>query len=183
VKKNVTLILALDLATVCGFAVGEVGSTPTSGSIRFGAYGSNNNVVFGNAIKWISQFLEPQPRPRILILESMLPPDAMKGKTNRGTRDRLAGLHGIMRGVAHLRGIREITEVSVSDVRGHFIGHRGAKRDLAKSETRERCKRLGWGDVDADAADACAVWHFACSLIDPRLALQTSPLFERRIAP
>jgi hypothetical protein len=178
-----TDILALDLATVTGFARGLVGEMPTSGSIRFGAYGSNNNVVFANAIKWISQLLEPQPRPRILIMESMLPPDAMKGKTNRGTRDRLAGLHGIMRGVAHLRGIREITEVSVSDVRGHFIGHRGAKRDLAKSETRERCKRLGWGDVDADAADACAVWHFACSLIDPRLALQTSPLFERRIAP
>lgn len=31
------LIIALDLATVCGYARGRVGSTPSSGSIRLGS--------------------------------------------------------------------------------------------------------------------------------------------------
>jgi hypothetical protein len=177
----VTDILGIDLATVCGFARGRVGEPPTFGALRFGSLGASNDAVFAACLSWISKLLEPHPRPDILMLESMLPPDAMRGKTNRSTRDRLAGLHGIVRAVAHLRGIREISEVSVGNVRAHFIGDRGCKRQIAKRETMERCRRLGWKVENSDAADAIAVWHFACSLIDPRLALQTSPLFERRI--
>jgi hypothetical protein len=175
-----TDVLALDIATVTGWARGLVGGLPTYGSIRFDRYkGCRNNIVFAEALRWISQLLEPKPRPDVLIIEAMLPPDAMRGQTSRAVRDRLAGLHGVVRGVATLRGIPEIAEASVGDIRGHFIGERAAKRNKAKRWTVDKCRELGWAPESADAADALALWHFACSMIDPKLALEVSPLFRR----
>jgi hypothetical protein len=178
-----TEILALDIATTTGWARGRVhGGAPMAGSVCFAkSANSSDNAIFGNALAWFSGFLEPQPRPDFLIIEAMLPPDAMKGSTNRATRDRLAGLHGIFRAVAHLRGIYDISVVSVGDVRGHFIGDRGAKRHIAKCETIERCRRLGWLAEDEHAADALATWSFACGLIAPETALRVSPLFNRKL--
>jgi len=167
-------ILALDLATTTGFARGAPGSMPVCGFIDFAPHGASENAVFGNALTWLSGYLLVHPRPTSIILEAMLPPEALKGATSRATRDRLAGLHGIVRSVAHCRGVYEISTVSVQSVRQHFCGNRLAKKDAVL----ERCRILGW-DVKANhnAADAAATWHFACSLIDPKLALQVTPLF------
>jgi hypothetical protein len=176
------LVLALDIATRTGFALGRVGERPTFGSIRFGKSSSNDNVIFAGALDWTSRFLEPQPRPDLLALEALLPPDAMRGKTSKAVRDRLAGLHGIVRAVACLRDVGKIETYSVGDVRSHFIGDRKAKRDVAKRETMRRCLQLDWHVQDDNAADALATWSYCCSLIDPRLALRTVPLFNRRIA-
>lgn len=176
-----TDILALDIATTCGWARGHVGQQPTAGSISFGR-DCSENVVFAKAIGWFSNFLAPLPRPDMLILEAMLPGGAMRGETNIGTRDRLAGLHAIVRGVAHIRGIYDISVVDVGTVRAHFIGARNLKRDLAKREVLEKCRKLGFPATDHNSGDAIATWHFACSLIRPELALQTSPLFYGRAA-
>jgi hypothetical protein len=177
----VTDILALDLATVTGWARGQIGEQPTFGSIRFGKGNDVNNAIFGRALRWISETLQPQPRPDILILEAMLPPTVKVGKTSRDVRDRLAGLHGIFRGVAYLRSVGEIAEASVGDVRAHFIGIRTAKRVTAKHLTMERCKRLGWQVQNDNEADAIALWSYACGLIDPQTALNVVPLFNRRL--
>lgn len=177
-----TQILAIDVATRCGWARGDVHGQPIAGSIRFGGLHASANAVFGNALKWISQLLEPQPRPDIVILESMLSPDAKVGATSSAVRDRLAGLHGVIRGVAFLRGIPEIAEASVGDVRAHFIGTRGMKSAPAKRETILRCRLLNWNAVDDNAADALALWSYATSLIDPKLALRVVPMFNRRLA-
>jgi hypothetical protein len=174
-------ILALDVATVTGWARGYIDDVPICGSIRFGKWTDRPNVIFGNALRWISQLLEPQPRPDLLILESMLPMNAMKGETSRATRDRLAGLHGVIRGVAHLRGIGEIAEASVGNVRAHFLGTRRLKSAQAKHETIARCIRLGWQCPDHNAADACALWSFARSLIDPKYAVMVSPMFNPKL--
>jgi hypothetical protein len=176
-----TDVLAIDIATTTGWTRGIVGQQPTCGSIRFGGGTDVNNVIFGRALRWISETLEPKPRPDILILEAMLPPTAMVNHTSRAVRDRLAGLHGVFRGVAYLRGIGEIAEATVGDVRAHFIGDRSAKRDDAKRLTTQRCQRLGWQVADDNAADAAALWSFACALIDPKSAMQVVPLFNRRL--
>jgi hypothetical protein len=177
-----TEILAIDLATMTGFARGRVGELPVAGSILFGARGATNNAVFGNALAWISKLLEPQPRPDLVIMEAMLPPDAMKNHTSRAVRDRLAGLHGVIRGVAYLRGIGEIAEAQVGDVRGHFIFDRQAKREFAKRETLQQCEMMGWQAANDHEADALALWSYACALIDPAHALKVVPMFRRRIA-
>jgi len=173
-------VLALDIATTTGWARGQVGMRPTSGSISFARYESaSDNAIFGRALAWFSDFLRDEPRPQILIIEALLPPGAMEGATNKAARDRLAGLHGIFRGVAHLRGINDVAAVTVGDVRGHFIDDRTCKRVIAKRETIEKCRRLGWLAEDDNAADALACWSFACGLIEPETALQVSPLFNR----
>ncbi|TAI60697.1 hypothetical protein CWO89_39310 [Bradyrhizobium sp. Leo170] len=73
-------------------------------------------------------------------------------------------------------------EARVSDVRGHFLGTNRHKRKEAKAFTIDACHRLGWAPCDDNAADALALWHYQASLLEPRLAVQTSPLFRRRIA-
>jgi hypothetical protein len=177
-----TDILALDLATITGWARGPVGGAPASGSIRFGKREASENAVFAHALEWLAALLDPQPRPDMIVIEAMLPPGAKVGGTNTGVRDRLAGLHGVVRGVAHLRGVFDIQAHPVAAIRGHFIGVRGLKRDKAKPAIVARCRELGWGPiVDDNAADALAAWSFACSLIDPRQALRVSPLFNRRL--
>lgn len=179
-----TDILALDIATVTGFARGHLGEIPSSGSIRFdgGAARPTDNQVFGAALYWIIALLEQGPLPNVVIMEALLPPTAMKGETTTAVRDRLGGLHGIMRGVAHRYGIGEISTVSVGAVRSHFIGDRSLRRAAAKREVLYKCRALGWPARDHNAADACAIWSFACGLIDPRTALQVSPLFRKRVA-
>jgi hypothetical protein len=179
---DVSDILALDVATRCGWARGPVANAPAQiGSVRFGNTDASNNAVFAHALQWISQLLEPQPRPTILILEALLPPTAKLGHTSKDVRDRLAGLHGVVRAVAHLRGIYDIAEYPVGDVRRHFLGDHLLKRDKAKFETLGRCRMLGWGAEDYDQADACALWSLAASLIDPTLALKLSPLFNKQL--
>lgn len=173
-------IAAFDIATTCGWARGAPGDAPASGSICFArSTGASENAVFGNCNRWISQFLEPEPRPDLIVLEAMLPGGAMRGMTTIEVRDRLAGLHGIIRSVAYLLGIYRIETADVGAVRQHFIGTRALKRHKAKREVLEKCHQLGWAVADDNAGDALATWHYACSLIKPELALETSPLFRR----
>lgn len=180
-QDKATFIAALDLATCTGWAKGQVGSTPSCGSIRFGkSSGGTNNSIFAAAHTWLTQFLNTLPIVDSLVLESLLPPDAMRNHTSRQVRDRLAGLHGIARGIAHKAGIPEISDVSVGNVRAHFIGDRGLYRDAAKREVMLKCKALGWPAEDFDAADACAVWSYAAAIIDPKHAIEVSPLFRRK---
>jgi hypothetical protein len=177
-----TDILALDVATVTGWCRGRVGEIPRCGSIHFKPHiNASNNQIFGTALRWLSEFLREDP-PDLLIMESLLPPDAMKNQTSRQVRDRLAGLHGIMRGVAHLRRVPQIAEASVGDIRAHFIFDRQLRRNAAKDEVMRQCRRQGWPAKDHNEADACAIWSFACGLIDPKTALKLSPLFRQRVA-
>jgi crossover junction endodeoxyribonuclease RuvC len=182
-------VLAIDLATKTGWARGCVGEVPEFGTMNFAAKkkgtkgGSDmllsSDSVFAAAMEWIGELLDPVPD--ILIIESMLPPDAMKNKTSRQVRDRLAGLHGIIRAVAKRKGVGEITEAAVGDVRAHFVGIRNLKRHDAKSAVIDRCQSLGWDVANDNEADACAIWSYACALIDPVQALSVVPLFNKRL--
>src|SRR5262252_45670 len=99
-------ILALDLATTTGWCRGAPGSIPKCGTERVAKYdGASHNAIFANALTFFAFFLTVDPRPTSIIIEALLPPQAMLGETSRKTRDLLAGLHGVVRGVAHSRGI------------------------------------------------------------------------------
>ena len=176
-----TDILALDLATFSGWARGHVGNSPTFGSYRFGKVKASNNAVFGHAIGWCIETLDPQPRPDIVMIENMLPPAAKVGNTSADVRDRLCGLQAIARGVCFRLGIYEVQGADVNDVRGHFLGTRKLHRDEAKQATLTKCRALGWQATNTDEADALALWHYACCLIDPELALQVSPMFNKQL--
>jgi hypothetical protein len=57
------LVLALDIATRCGFARGKVGELPIAGSVRFGQSNASNNSIFGHCLAWLSKELEPARGP------------------------------------------------------------------------------------------------------------------------
>jgi crossover junction endodeoxyribonuclease RuvC len=176
-----TDVLAVDLATNTGWCRGHVGAVPVFGSLRFGKHNSRDCAIFADALSWFSDFLYPKPRPDVVILEALLPPSAWGGESQASTFNRLAGLYSIMLGVAHLRNIPEISTASVPDVRAHFIGARSLKRAMAKRAVMDRCWRLDWQVKNDNEGDACALWSYACALIDPQLAMNVVPLFQRKL--
>ena len=173
------LVLALDIATTTGFAWNRVDiAVPICGSIRFGNVRTPPAEIFGRAIAWADQYFRDL-KPDIVIVEALLPPQAMLGETSRQVRDRLCGLQAIMLGAAHNAGAGEIVTATVGDVRSHFIGTRVLKRAQAKAAVMDKCASLGWTVANDNEGDAAAAWSYATSLIDPRLALRGSPLFSR----
>jgi hypothetical protein len=178
INKN-PLVLGLDVATHLGWACGRVDAkAPACGSIRFGNVRTSAPEIFGLAIRWAQAYIS-EAKPDILVVEGLLPPQAMPGETSTAVRDRLCGLHGIMLGIAHNCGVGEIVTASVGDVRAHFIGDRSLKRAQAKAAVMAKCQALGWRAKDDNQGDAAATWSYACALIDPKLALRGSPLFSR----
>jgi len=172
-----TDILALDVASVTGYARGRVGEVPVAGSVSFGGRKESlSDAVFCAAMAWADKLIGAEPRPDVVILESLLPPGAMKSRTSRQVRDRLAGLHGVIRAVAHKHGVT-VSEAAVGDIRGHFISARGLKRKAAKQAVMRQCKVLGWAIANDNEADACALWSYACAVADPKTALAVVPLF------
>ena len=176
-----TTVLGLDIASTTGWCFGAPGETPSCGSVRFASPGASHGAILARAFDWMVE-LTKDKRPDIIVLEDLLPFGAARGRTNKKTGDLLGALHGIVRLVAFKRSIFKVQAVSVSDVRGHFIDGRTYKSDQAKSYVLQKCKSLGWLDhADNDAADACAVWSFWCSKLDPKEALRVSPLFNRMV--
>ena len=172
------IILALDLATVTGWALGDVDAEPTFGSVVFGKRSMPDNDVFAMAMRWALQRFQCEKAPDVLLLEGLLPPSAMKDETTRATRDRLAGLHGIMRGAAALFGVSRIEAIPVGDVREHFISDRHARRQHAKRDTVAQCRAAGWNVADDNAADALALWSYGVARERPATAIKRTPLFR-----
>ena len=176
------LILALDLATRTGWALGRPGdATPLSGSVRFAREGASMGAVFAGCRNWLGQFLDEHDDVELIVFEAPMDPMLFVGRPRRPeTARQLIGLAAIVEERTYDRGY-DVREARVSDIRRHFIGA-NLKRRAAKDATIEACRRLGWAPVDDNAADALALWHYQASILDPKLALQTSPLFRRRCA-
>jgi hypothetical protein len=174
-----SLIWALDIARVTGFALGRPGEQPTARSICLAKAGAISDDLFCACLDWFSALLRDHEHPDILILEELLPPIARRGATSTAAQHRLAGMHGIVRGLARQAKIPEIASASPASVRGHFIGERAAKRERAKQLVVTMCQRQGWIVDDDNCGDALALWSYACALVKPETALRLTPLFGR----
>jgi hypothetical protein len=171
------LIWAVDVATTTGIAVGRAGGTPVAKSFRLVPPGATSNALFLAAVEWFGGLLDHGPLPDILAIEELLPPTARRGETNTQTQHRLAGLHGIIRGLAGQRGIAEIIGVNVGLVRAHFIHTRALPGPVAKRRVLDTCKALGWSASDNNAGDALALWSYTAATLHPASGLRTTPLF------
>lgn len=174
-----TDVLALDIATACGWARGHVGpDAPRCGSIRFGKPGASQLAICGHAMEWAIDTIKP-PLPDVVAIENLLPPHVTRGKSNVD-HDLLAHLHGIIMGVCFMRGVFKVHKYSVMTIRRHFIDLSACGKGQGKRMVQDKCESLGWLDEDNDdAADAAACWSYACSRIDPEQAIRISPLFNR----
>lgn len=169
-------ILALDVATTSGWAYGRPGEVPRSGTIRFAPAGSTNARVGCGALRWFTDFLKLNPVDAVFY-EAPFDPRHMGGKTNFSTTRTLVGLPFLIDTMCEAKGIARLREVTVGDARKHFLG-RGVRGDKGKDEVQQRCAQLGWRFDSPDAADACAVWSFACAVIAPDASVATAPLFR-----
>jgi hypothetical protein len=114
-------VLALDLASVTGWTVGEPGGIPAHGSIRFASAGASHEAIFAKALLWMEAKLTFY-QPTMIVWEAPLATSFSRGNTTNNTTTLLYGLPAIIGAVAYLRGIYDIRKADTKDVRRHFIG-------------------------------------------------------------
>jgi hypothetical protein len=170
-------VLALDLASTSGWAVGEPGMLLAHGSINFGKKASHE-AIFSNAWDWMQDKLGVYA-PALVVWEAPLITSFTRGRTTNDTTTVLFGLPAVMGLAAFKRGIYDIRKAETRAVRMHFIGQ-NPKRLIAKRLVMRQCVAQGWDVTDDNEADALATWSYMCALLKPELAIKPLPLFMRR---
>jgi hypothetical protein len=170
-------VLALDLATVTGWAYGAPGTIPQCGHVRFSKPGASRAQTYRAYRRWLDETWGVRDEiPDLIVYESPQIGMHMGGKTNVDTLKLLSGL------AEHLEewalNKTELREASVSQVRSHFLG-RNFPAKIGKPMTLERCRELGWNPETTDESDACALWDYQCCWLNPQLAVRTTPLFSK----
>lgn len=171
-------VLALDLASVTGWACGEPGGSLEHGTIRFASSGACHEAIFARAYQWMNGMIGVH-MPTLVVWEAPLPTSFRRGSTNSDTTSLLFGLPAVIGAAAYENRVFDIRKADTRDVRLHFIGC-NPKRTKAKPMVIRQCRAMGWDVSDDNEADALATWHYMCALLEPRLALRPTPLFARR---
>jgi Holliday junction resolvasome RuvABC endonuclease subunit len=171
-------VLALDLATQSGWALGRPGDDrPQSGTVRLAGKGASQDAIFGGALRWLIPFTKDYEFDQLVIEQAVR---KQQWKSSTDADDITRGLIAIARGVVFERGIYRPTFAPVNSVRQFFLGDGRLERDEAKHRTMQRCAALGWDVADDNEADALAIWAWRCAIIDPTAGIAMSPLFDKR---
>jgi hypothetical protein len=175
-----TKILALDLATCTGFALGGRSGVIVSGYRRFPSTGDDIGL-FGRAFRdWLVTGLKRHQPDLIVFEQPMLP-----NQTNITTLRKLYGLAFELETVAGdakllglARGI-ECKEVSNGDWIKHFLGAGNVPKgsEARKKAVFRMCGIRGWSPENYDEGDALGVLDYAIASSDELFALQATPLF------
>jgi hypothetical protein len=171
-------ILFLDLATTTGWCEGAPGEKPTSGKIRLAPEGSPIAAKHGGLLAFLGTRLTAF-RYRAVVYEAPRDPRHMGNKTTMDTAMMLIGLTGVVEAVCHQTGHHRIMTADVHAVRKHLLGCR-PQAGNAKHEVIAKLKTLGFAPSDDNEADAIAGWLHTCSVLDPKQALNTSAMFNKR---
>lgn len=159
-------VLALDIATNTGIAVGKSGGDPVCWSENLGK--GSDDRRFSNALRLTDRLIR-EHEPDLVAVEA-----AIGGKT---TSHYLVGLVACVRGCVANRGV-PCESMHLGSIRKHFLGtalttkhfpglkHADAKKAI-KAEVVKRCELLGWEVPNHDAADAAALWDYACAMKAP----------------
>lgn len=153
-------ILALDLATTMGCAVGVSGSAPRTWSVHLGK--APDEARFSRLLSVTAKLLA-EHSPDLVAIEAPIG-GGMKS-------DYLVGLAACARGVCFNRSVR-VEVCNIATVRKHFLGKHltakhfpgktpAASKKAIKAQVIARCGLLGWHVESDDEADAAAIWDFA----------------------
>lgn len=159
------IVLALDIATNTGVAVGRVKETPRAWSVDLGA-GQSQAYRLARVLD-LTRGLIDENRPDAIFVEA-----AVGGPK---TSHFLVGLLACVTGQARLLGL-DVQTCAIGTVRKHFLGRSWAKSDFPglsvgaaaraiKGKVMGQCALLRWDVADDDAADAAAVWDYGCSTL------------------
>lgn len=156
-------VMALDLGTVTGVAVGCAGEAPALQTEILGK-GLEHGARFSALRRTVGRLLTDHG-PDLLVIEAPIP----AGPKGKAARLELAyGYRASVYDAAYTRATR-VREFSVSSVRAHFIGEGNMESEAAKAAVFSRCRSLGWDPQNTDESDAAAVWDLACSILAPHL--------------
>jgi len=155
-------IAALDIATVCGFAFGDAGAIPQSGSVRLKRPGEPPEIAAFNMRAFLRDRFTLK-RFDLLALEHFLNPAAQKSADAVILQIMCFGV-AVAEGMA--RGMR-IEAPYPSTVRKHFLGraNMGERKDT-KAAVLNRARALGYIPRDCkddNRADAVALYDFAAA--------------------
>lgn len=171
------VILACDLASKTGFALGRPGSAPRSWTKSFGRPDDEPDMAIRRMARYFHGLLRFLPISLVLYEEPLSGAViARLGNTHARSGDVMHRYVGCLIAMAALRGIRT-AHVSPITHRKVFTGS-GRHAD-PKRATIKQVRLMGWGSptMDHNEADAVSVWHYGCVTFAPKLAAQTGPLF------
>ncbi|MGD9544970.1 hypothetical protein [Methylocystis sp.] len=154
------LILALDIATYTGYALGRAGEIPASGSVRLKRPGEPADVAAFNMRAFLRDRLALE-RPDLICIEHYLNPVAQKSADAVILQ---LMCFGVAVAEAMARDIR-LEKPAPATVRKHFIGAANmGERKATKAAVLNRARVLGYIPRDCrddNRADACAIFSFA----------------------
>jgi hypothetical protein len=167
-----TRVLAIDGAATAGFALGATGGEPRFGSRRFTGSGASGEVV-ARFSRFLRQTIERE-QPEVIAYEApYFPMGFRRGPpANAKTLRRLLGLAEIIDAVAWDCNLR-CYQATAGEVTSYLTGKSNwGGRAPKKAATIAAARAWGWAVNDDNAADACAVWAYAESILDPIAAAQ-----------
>lgn len=163
------VILALDTATVTGWAVGRPGAEPMFGARDFAGPGGTGEVLDKFRL-WLLEMCRVH-RVGLIVFESAYIPRPSKKKPllmNAKTIELLFALTGQVQAVAW--GLRtECLQATTMEIFGFFVAKgRVPPRAEKKAAIIARARQFGWDAVTDDEADALALWAMAENTVNPR---------------
>ncbi len=189
-------ILAVDAARRFGWAYGELGRRPESGSDVWGGKDSTYAERMGACFKWIANFHSTHPID-CLFIERALPDTGMTVKdpktgvdkrvSNFETSEQKNGYIGVLVAFSNIVGIRNpmIDEgerrIWLSTIRSKLQVKKGTD---ASASIRETMLAIGWiseeeaaADKGYDQTDALAIYYTGGLMVAPALMPPIDPLF------
>lgn len=163
------IILALDLATQTGVAIGGPGQKPFCTTVDLGKRLSDAER-FSRAFRMVGFFVKKY-QPQAIAIEGTV------GGRNRS--EFLTGLIACVKCAAFLNGV-PVEDHNIGAVRSHFCGRhitsqaaefrhlpaksrKTAARGAAKAAVMAKCRMLGWTVLDDNQGDAAALLDLALS--------------------
>jgi hypothetical protein len=162
-----TRVLAIDGAATAGFAFGATGAEPRFGSRCFTGGGASGEVV-ARFSRFLRDTIERQ-QPEVIAYEApYFPMGFRRGPpANAKTLRRLLGLAEIIDAIAWDFNLR-CYQATAGEVTSYLTGKSNwGGRAPKKAATIAAARAWGWAVNDDNAADACAVWAYAESILDP----------------
>lgn len=193
-------ILALDVATISGWAYGLPGERPRWGSWRAGRVGAAPGEILALFHDWLEARVA-EHQPGWLIFEAPYVPNVTPKQVRtasghkvwtartKGTPidikvlRRLIAMCGLVELVAHRHRIQvreELPNVITKSFTGH--GNWGGREDK-KLATIKMCEVYGWAVSDDNQADALALWVHGEAVLYSQIAAKrrAGPLFARAV--
>lgn len=164
-------LLALDVATITGWAYGAAGERPDYGHFTAAKRGMVDGQIIARFRDWLDECFELW-KPATVAFESPYVGRMIDIKVLR----RLMTLNGLVEELAWRHRVRCREEASNVICR-QFTGNGSwGGRAKKKAATKKMCAVYGFPDVTEDEADALALWHYAEAALFPTTR-SAGPLF------